>query len=139
MANVTTYNPKQVTMAYGSHIVTGYAEDSFITVEPMGNGTSSKVGCDGEVVRSIDPDGRFSVKITVLQNSPTNAYLQQVYDKDRTTGDEIQPLLVKDIKGNTSFSADKAWVAKPMSFARGKEAGNVEWTLECADGQLEMQ
>ncbi len=134
---VNTYSPKQVTMALGSHIVTGYAEDSFLSIEPMGNGTSSKVGCDGEVTRSMDPDERFTVKITVSQNSPTNSFLQGEYKRDKATGDAIFPVLVKDLKGETTFSAEQAWVTKPMSFNRGKEAGDVEWTIECASGSLE--
>lgn len=137
MGKVSTYSPKQVTIAVGNHIVTGYAEDSFISVEPMGNGTSSKVGCDGEVTRSIDPDERFTVKITVAQNSPTNTYLQKMYDLDRKTGDGLFPVLIKDLKGETNFSAEQAWVTKPMTFSRGKEAGDVEWNIECAEGTLE--
>ena len=137
MAQVQTYNPKEVTMALGTHIVTGYAEDSFITIEPMGNGTSSKVGCDGEVTRSIDPDERYTIKVVVGQNSPTNKFLQETYMKDKKTGEELFSVLVKDLKGETSFSAAQAWVTKPMSFSRGKEAGDVEWTLECAEGTLQ--
>ena len=63
---VKTYNPKQVAMAVGSHIVTGFADDSFITIESNGDGVSKKVGCDGEVVRAINPDGAYKVKLSLL-------------------------------------------------------------------------
>ena len=53
---VKTYNPKQVTVSIGTHIVTGFADDSFITVESLGDGISSVSGCDGEVGRSILTD-----------------------------------------------------------------------------------
>ena len=33
-----TYNSKKVTIACGSHIVTGYAEDSFVTIDETGDG-----------------------------------------------------------------------------------------------------
>ena len=56
MGKIKTYNPKEVTMAFGSHIVSGYADDSFITIDPAGDGVTKKVGCDGEIVRSISPD-----------------------------------------------------------------------------------
>ena len=29
---VKTYNPKEVNIAIGTHIVTGYAEDSFVSI-----------------------------------------------------------------------------------------------------------
>ena len=76
MGKVSTYSPKQVTVALGNHIVSGYAEDSFVSIEPSGDGITKKVGCDGEIVRSVSPDDTFTVKLTVLQTSDTNSYLQ---------------------------------------------------------------
>ena len=52
-SKIKTYNPKEVTIALGNHIVVGYADDSFITIDPNGDGVTKKVGCDGEIVRSI--------------------------------------------------------------------------------------
>ena len=46
---VKTYNSRQVTISLGTHAVTGVADDSFIVIEPLGDGVSSKSGCDGEV------------------------------------------------------------------------------------------
>lgn len=34
MPRVTTYNPKKVTLALGNHIASGFADDSFIVIEP---------------------------------------------------------------------------------------------------------
>ena len=36
MANVHTYDPKKVKIAIGSHIATGFADDSFVTIEASG-------------------------------------------------------------------------------------------------------
>ena len=54
---VKTYDPKKVLIACGTHSVTGLADDAFVSVEPAGEGVTRKVGCDGEIVRSISPDG----------------------------------------------------------------------------------
>ena len=48
-----TYNPKKITIAFGTHIVTGYADDSFVTITAAGDGTTFKQGCDGEIIRSV--------------------------------------------------------------------------------------
>ena len=77
MGRIKTYNPKQVTCALGTHIVTGYAEDSFISVDPNGDGITKKVGCDGEIVRSVSPDDTYVVKLSLLQTSATNKFLQE--------------------------------------------------------------
>ena len=55
MGKIKTYNPKEVTVALGNHIVTGYADDSFVTIHPNARGGTKRAGCDGERGRSISP------------------------------------------------------------------------------------
>lgn len=138
MANVTTYNPKKVTCSLGRHIASGFADDSFITVEPMGDGTSMVVGCDGEIVRSIDPSDAYTFKLSLLQTSPTNKYLQKMYDKDKKDGTGMFPVTVKDILGNDQFTAEKAWVTKPASYVKGKTQNNREWEIAVAEGNYNL-
>lgn len=126
---VTTYNPKEVVITLGVHIATGIADDSFVTIDPNGDGITKKVGCDGEVVRSISPDDTSIVKVVVFQTSPTNRFLNEMLKRDRKTGDGIFPVLIKDLKGGTKFSAQQAWVSKPPSRGYGKEAGTREWEI----------
>lgn len=125
-----TYNSRKVTCALGTHSVTGFADDSFITIEPLGDGVSSKSGCDGEVARAIDPNEQYSVKITLLQTSDSNSYLQEQYNNDIANGNGEFPILIKDLLGNFLFSADAAWVVKPPSRTYGKETNNREWELQ---------
>lgn len=137
MAKVKTYNPKEVTAAFGSHIVTGYADDSFITIDPNADGVTKKVGCDGEIVRSVSPDDTYIVKISVLQTSATNSFLQGCVARDRKTGDGTFPIIIKDLKGGLVFSTDVAWCKGPASRGYGKEAGNREWEIHTGSGYLE--
>jgi hypothetical protein len=136
MGKITTYNPKKVSVSLGSHIVTGYADDSFITIDPNGDGVTKKVGCDGEIVRSISPDDTFVIKLTVLQTSPTNSWLQNMHAADIANGSGMFPILVKDLSGSTVFKAAQAWPAKPASRGFGKEANNREWELHTGSGTL---
>lgn len=136
MGKIKTYNPKEVVVALGHHIVSGYAEDSFITIDPNGDGVTKKVGCDGEIARSVSPDDTYVVKISLLQTSETNSYLQARRNQDIKTGDGMFPILIKDLKGGMVFSADAAWPAKPASRGYGKEAGNREWELYTGSGIL---
>ena len=135
--NVKTYNPKEINIAFGSHIVTGYAEDSFVSIEPSGDGTTKKVGADGEVTRSISPDRTFSVKVTVDQMSESNSYFQEMYNRDQQTGDAIEPLMVQDMKGGMLFSADEAWIPKPSTHGFGKAAGTREWEIHTGPATLD--
>lgn len=125
-----TYNCSKVKIALGSHVVTGYAEDSFVVVDPINNGVTSKAGCDGEIVRSVDPNERFTIKLALLASSQTHKFLLNKYQKDKKDGSGMFPILINDLTGREKFSAQKAWVTKIPSKTNGKESQNKEWTLE---------
>lgn len=134
---VKTYNPKQVLIACGNHIVTGYADDSFVSIEPASDGTTKKTGCDGEIVRSINPDRSSTVKITLLQTSDSNSYFQEQYNRDQQSGDAIFPIMVQDLMGGLLFSADEAWVPKPSTRVFGKEGQNREWEIHTGESTMD--
>lgn len=130
MDGVATYNCSKVKIALGSHSVTGYAEDSFVVIEPISSGVTAKAGCDGEIVRSVDPNERFTVKLVLLASSPTHRFLLNKYRQDKQDGNGVFPILINDLTGKEKFSADKAWVTKLPSSTKGKESQNKEWVLE---------
>lgn len=66
MGQVKTYNAKEVTIACGSHLVTGLADDSFVSMESGGDGITYKYGCDGEIARAVSPNNTLLIKVTLL-------------------------------------------------------------------------
>ena len=133
---IRTYNPKEVTISCGSHIVTGYADDSFITIEPNGDGITKKGGCDGEIARAVSPDNTYKVKIVLLQTSNSSSFFSKMADLDRDTGEGMFPILIKDLKGGQVFSTEAAWVVRKSPVNRGKDTNNREWELDTGDGSL---
>lgn len=133
---IKTYNPKEVVVACGTHIVSGYADDSFISIEPNGDGITKKVGCDGEIARSISPDNTYKVKITLLQNSDSNSFFSNITDYDRATGNGLFPVLIKDLRGGLLFATEAAWVIKKSPATRGKETNNREWEIDTASAVM---
>ena len=136
MGKIKTYNPKEVTMALGSHIVSGYSDDTFVVIDPNGDGITKKVGCDGEIARAVSPDDTAKVKIVLLQTSDSNAYFSKKVDQDRDTGDGMFPILIKDLKGGEVFSTEAAWVVKKSPLNRGKDTNNREWELDTGSATL---
>jgi hypothetical protein len=121
------------TTVFPEHVVSGYSDGTFVGIEPAGDGITKKTGCDGEIVRSIDPDKSATVTVTVQQTSPTVASCQNQYDKDRSTGNGTFPILVKDMKGGLIFAAQDAWVVNAPSREFGKEDADRE--IEIATGE----
>ena len=132
---VTTYNPKKVSLALGSHIASGFADDSFIVIEPAGDGNSHIVGADGEVCVSVDPSSVYTVKVSVLQNSKTNSYFRQMYEKMKSSGNGFFSVTIKDLVGKEKFSGATAWITKPAGKTYGKAQNNREWEIVVAEGK----
>ena len=128
---VTTYNPKKITVSIGNHIVSGFADDSFISIEYNGDGVQDNTGADGEVVRSIDPSMSYTIKLSVQQNSRTNAFLNKMFKKDQQSGGGDFPVNIKDLLGKEQFKASVAWATKPANWGRGKSQTNREWEIKC--------
>jgi len=132
---VKTYMSKKVLLSCGAHSVSGYAEDSFVNIEPNGEGVQKTVGCDGEVVRSISPDGTNKLKLSLLQTSSSVAFFQRMYDLDQATGAALFPVLLTDLSGGVLFQSDEMWVVNDPSRNYGKVAQNIEIQLDGGDAR----
>lgn len=137
MSSVKTYNCKQVKITLGTHIVSGYAEDSFLTIAALGDGTSSQTGADGSVVRAISPDLRHSLKLTLQQTSPTLAWIRKKRKRDVEDGEGMFSVMVKNLTGDEIFSANDAWVVKNRDTAYGNSVGTREVEIHTAEGEWE--
>jgi hypothetical protein len=135
--DVRTYDPKLVIFVCGSHAVSGLDEDSFITVEKLGEGITTKVGCDGEASRSLDPNTLYRVTAKLLQTSQSNSWFQNQYNLDFSTGRGTFPVSVSDLSGTLLFSADIAWVTNPAKREYGRVSGSREWVIDTGPGTLE--
>lgn len=133
---VKTYDPRKVIVTWGAHVVTGYADDSFVTVEAAGEGITSVVGCDGEVARSMDPNKTSSVKISLMQTSSSNQYFNKMHKMDDLTGMAMFPLTITDLRGGVLFFAPEAWINKQAPITYGKATGNREWEFSTGDSEF---
>lgn len=135
MSEVLTYDPKKVVLIFGGRQITGFAEDDMITIRPNGEGMQLFVGADGEVARSIDPNHTFEIEISLSTASKSNTYLSEQYNKDRRTGNNMQPLLAKDLAGDTLFYARQAWISNFPEATRGRTVTSQSWTFQT--GQID--
>lgn len=135
---VNTYDCRKVIITLGNHMVTGTADDNFITIAKQGDGVSSNVGCDGSIERSMDPNSQYKLTLVIQQTSPTNDWLENQYSYDNDTCEGMFPVLIKDLRGGEIFHADEAWVVKPSDFVRGKAAANRSWEIDTGAGIMEV-
>lgn len=129
MSDVLTYNPKKNIIIYGAKQLTGFAEDDMITIKPLGDGMQIFSGADGEVGRSIDPNSTYEVTVSLATSSKSNDYLSACFNKDRKTGRNMLPLIIKDLSGSTLFFAKQAWIKNFPESKRGRKISNQDWTF----------
>ena len=127
---VLTYDPKKHIIIFGAKQITGFADDSIVSIAPSGEGFQKYVGADGEVGRSIDPNETFEVTISLATSSKSNEYFSEMYNIDRKTGAGMLPLMIKDLSGATMFFAEQAWVQNFPEGGRGRTIDTMEWVLD---------
>jgi hypothetical protein len=127
-----TYDPKKIILIFGAKELSGFADGTFIDVEPLGDGITSVCGADGEVARSMDPDTRAKVTITLLSTSQSNDYLSALYILDKQSGAGMFPFLIKDLLGKTVVSSQYSWITQFPKMTNGMkvEDGHREWVIE---------
>jgi hypothetical protein len=126
---VMTYDPKKVIITLGGVPIGGYADGTFIQIDPNSETWTRKVGADGEVVRSLSNDGTHTIQITLLQTSLSNPYLRMVASVDRLTGLGMLPLSFTDLNTMEVHFWPQAWVSTEPSTGRAKETTDVQWTI----------
>ena len=129
---VRDYAPGAHNVIFGGHQGGGFADDTFIEIEEIGDGIQSGSGADGETWRSMPAIQRFRITITLNQTSPSNTVLSGFYQADRlSNGGGALPLLIEDVTGQSELAAGQAWVTKFPNASWSKQADNTRaWVIE---------
>lgn len=128
-----TYDPKQIIVNFLGITITGFAEDSFVEVDYDEDAFIKKTGAGGEVARTRNQNKGGSVKVTLMQSSPTNDLLSAAAILDRKAGTGVGALQVKDGLGTSLHSAAEAWIKKVPASPYAKALGEREWVFDCAE------
>jgi len=130
------WDPTKFTMSVGANTIVEYAAGTFIKASFDEDQYSLEIGADGRGcrIRNANEAGKF--EITLLKSSPSNDLLSAQAILDRQTGQGVVPIQVKDGNGAAVASAQNAWIVKMADLERGKELGEVTWTIQT--DKLEM-
>ena len=131
--SVKTYSPKDVSVIVAGTVITGYAEDTFLSIERASDAFEKVVGADGEVARSASADRSGMITITLLQTSSSNDILSALQTADEISLAGKFPVMVKDTFGTSLYLAGTAWIQKVSDAEYGNTIGEREWVIDCAD------
>lgn len=129
-AVVRTYDPKKVIITFGALTLSGYADGTFVAIERSGAMFEKKKGADGGVDRVNKNSFDFSVTLTIKQTSPSNLALQAIATADQLSNEGVLPLIIKDLAGNSLFTAPQAWISEDPKDEFSDSLSNREWKFE---------
>lgn len=130
------YDPRTIVLSWQGFVISGFMDGDFITIERNEDSFSPAVGSIGDVtrVRSLDKTG--NITFTLKAESDSNAFLSSQMVADEATGAAYGPVVVEDLNGNSLYTSENAWLAKPADVTFSNDASGREWTLQC--DKLEM-
>ena len=127
--SVKTLDPKEISIIVASHIVTGYADGTFVTIEYDEDAFSFTGGADGLGTRVKNANRSGKVTIIIQQSSPTNAYFSGLAIADQVDSKGLVPILVKDASGQDTSFCETAWIEKMPNASNSKDVENREWVF----------
>lgn len=135
MAGVQTFSPEfsNVTISTNviDHIVTEFAEGTYINIEPANDRFTPTVGAKGEEYRSHNPSKAVTITVTLSQTSHSNDVLLALLNLDRETLDGTFTFTFKDSSGTTVYTDEFAYIMTEPTQAFSGNGGleGREWQI----------
>ncbi|WP_025692627.1 phage structural protein [Paenibacillus zanthoxyli] len=128
MAEVKTYDAKDIAVIVGGVYLTGFGED-LVTVAKDEENWSVSVGAQGDVVRSKVNNPLGTITVTLQISSPQCSFL----DKLANGGTLVPVSVVYNGTPKETNTATQAFLKKPADREYGSEAGEREYEFQCLD------
>ena len=126
MVDVTTYDPKKVSIVVNNRMITGFASDSMITVARSEDIVTTAVGFQGDVTYNENANESGTMTITL---SGTSSSLPSL--RDLALRRKPFPVLLVDANddSNVYVSGDRCRITRPPDLTRAKEIGSETVTI----------
>lgn len=125
---IRTFDPKDINVIFGGVVLTGFAENTFVTAERMEDMFTEYVGAKGEVSMSETSNNTGEITVTLENTSPSVRYLNNMANKRGNSA--IAPIQIVDLNnGTTIISGTEGRVRKPAAYEGGKEISEREFVI----------
>lgn len=129
------FDPNQLTVtitapAAGiSHIVTGFARDTFVNITWDEDLFSEDIDLDGSLTRYKNNNYNAKLTLTLNQSSPSNSVLSTIMNVDRATSTGGFAIMVKDNNGDSLVSSTFAYIIAPPDLTFSTTGNNRDWVI----------
>lgn len=138
-SRVATLSPIDVTVVISqsgfTHVVSGYMEDSNITVERGSDSYEKHTGIDNKTSRIYKADKSGMITLSLAQTSVSNDVLDLLQRNDAAARNSsgLFSITVKDASGRSVYHSLEAWVGVVPNSAFGSGMQGREWQIQAAE------
>jgi hypothetical protein len=136
---IKTYDPNQFTLTVFSptiisHIVTGFAKDTFINMQWDEDLFNDEVDANGNVVRYKLNNYNTMLTVSLTQGSISNGVFSNFMNADRTIASGgVFTLQMKDNNGDTLITSAASWIKTPPDTSFGTNNANRDWGIRMTE------
>jgi len=124
------YSSKEVKINWAGASITGLASDSFVSFSYNSDLTDEKIGADGLVEISVNPDSSGTCSLTLLQEGEGNYVMSGALHALKTFGKVVQgTLTISDPSGSVLAVLRKAHLKTGPEMALGSTTQERTWTF----------
>lgn len=135
---VLTYAPSMVKVTLFGLAMEGFSPDGVADIEREEGATTFRKAQDGSRTAFTDRYATYRVSVHLLQTSPTNTWLHQLYKLYQKVGVEFKmPINIEDRSANRkfdTFSATDVFFDQEPSTMYTNQSEVTTWTFICHDG-----
>lgn len=128
-----TFDPKQVVITFGTLVLSGFAEDSMITLEPVEKLSDAVVGMDGQTQRIIKNNRNYTAKVKLLATSESHKNMMAQTFIGGLFQVNTFPFSLTSIATNESISSAAAYVEQEPTVEMSGAGDAREWSLYLVD------
>jgi hypothetical protein len=127
---VYSYSAQDVSIIIGGMTVEGIEDGSFVSITASQPVFKTKRTASGTISRTLIKNQQYNMKVRLTQTSEFNDKLWLLLTTDKSVGDAIFPIFVKDFSSGTSLIAGQAWICDfpEITYSNGMEIR--EWSID---------
>jgi hypothetical protein len=134
---LATFAPNDVTVVLTqqssgiSHILSGFSEDSIVSIERNAETYSLYTGADNTNTRIYNANTSAQITVSLQQTSSSNDVLSQLYINDAASRDStgLFSISVVDNSGRSSYFAEEAYIAVVPNSQFANSMQTRDWVI----------
>lgn len=127
--NIGRYDAREVVVTIGGQIITGFAENTFVSCKKKENNSKTKYSAQGDAAMAVSNNSGGEIEITLMQTSPSVAYLNSLATKGT-----LVPAWVKSTNAiSEQYGGTAGVVLKPADADFSDDITDRKFTVEILD------